>query len=111
VPYRPYPDRWRTLSYVRRQRTFYRQGWPSRPVVPLTGAREQLLAKTQALPVYQGEAWRPGAMSRRIARMTDQQVAAALAKANEGIAARTEPDESAAWAPATDSERVMFWYH
>jgi hypothetical protein len=43
--------------------------------------------------------------------MTDQQVAAALAKANEGIAARTEPDESAAWAPATDSERVMFWYH
>lgn len=111
MPYSPYPDRWRALSYLRRQQKFYRSAWLLRPVVRLTGAREQLFDKVRDLPDSRA-AWWPGAVSRRIAAMTDQQVDAALAMSEEEIEeARGKADEAARWAPAADPAPVALWYH
>lgn len=72
-------------------------------------AREQLLAKLQAMPRYQ-EKWPHDVMARRIAKMTDKQVSAALAMSDEEIeaAARAEPDR---YAPPTDPTPVTLWDH
>ena len=111
MPYRPYPNRWRALDHLRCQQKIYTRGRRLRPVAPLTGAREQLFLKLQTRPDDLASQL-PVAISRRIAKMTDQQVDSALARSDEDVAAaRAKADDDFRYAPPTDDTPVRLWEH
>jgi hypothetical protein len=77
-----------------------------------TEQRDQLLALVRSAPwVYPG---RDGAfMARRLTKMSDRQVSAALAAVEEAIKAGTpiEPDRTSKYAPPTGDKPVILWDH
>lgn len=74
----------------------------------LDPARAQLLTRLQALPRFQSQD--ETLLARRLARMTDRQVAAVLAMANEEFHA-DPPAPTPQYAPATDPTPVILWNH
>ncbi|MGW8366130.1 hypothetical protein ACWGK1_36995 [Streptomyces wedmorensis] len=73
----------------------------------LDSARTQLLVRLEALPRFRKNG--PEVLARRIARMTDRQVAAVLAMADEELHA--EPARIPQYAPATDDTPVILYHH
>ncbi|MFC5802830.1 hypothetical protein [Streptomyces formicae] len=75
-------------------------------------AREMLLRKYRRLRCLR-KRWDEAAMTRRISRMSDEQVFAALALSKREIRARAKakPDPASRWAPATGDKPVRLWDH
>ncbi|MFF8840518.1 hypothetical protein [Streptomyces sp. NPDC015130] len=75
----------------------------------LDPARQQLLARLQAVPRYReaDEAF----LARRVARMTDQQAAATLALSDAELLEKSEPDRTPRYAPPTDDTPVILYDH
>lgn len=83
---------------------------PKRPSPAV--AREQLHAKLQDMYWLQKK-WDAAAMSKRIDKMTDDQVYRALEMSENDVesAVRTKPDRSPEWASPDDPNSNILWYH
>lgn len=92
---------------------------PPKPAPPIASpkptpavARQQLHTKLQDMYWLQKK-WDAAAMSKRIDRMTDDQVYAALDMSENDIetTARMKPTQAPEWAAPDDPNANMLWYH
>ena len=85
---------------------------PAKPKPSPAVAREMLYTKLQDMYWLQKK-WDAAAMSKRINKMTDAQVYAALEMSEDDIetTARKKPSDAPEWAPPDDPNANLLWYY